>query len=298
MSDRPDLLVEIKIEPKSVVDTERLMSALARMASDNGAFGYSRNAKTGEVIVMGVDERALDAQIGALRSVHAIDILVGPPQVRYRETLACAVNIDYTHKKLMAGGTSQFARIKLRLEPNVDGTGNELKIEIVGDVLPKKFIPAIAKGVHSVWDAGVLIGFPMVDTTVTLYDGAYHELDSSADAFESAARMAMREGLEKAGVKLLEPIMDVEVSAPGDLIGSVIGDINRRRGLVIGQEARDDDHVIRAQVPLAELFGYQSDLRSIANGLARCAICFSHYAEVPPGKNGPYNFPPAVGMRA
>jgi elongation factor G len=194
--------------------------------------------------------------------------------------LARATEIDYTHKK-QTGGTGQFARVKLRLEPNEPGAGNEFLSEIVGGVVPKEYIPGVEKGVQSVWDSGVLIGFPMVDTEVTLFDGAYHEVDSSTIAFEIAARTAMREGAAKAGVKLLEPIMDVEVVSPGDFVGSVIGDLNSRRGQIRSQEMRGNATVIRAHVPLANMFGYVSQLRSMSQGRAMYTMQFAHYAEVP-----------------
>jgi elongation factor G len=167
------------------------------------------------------------------------------------------------------------------MEPNVAGQGNEFESEIVGGVVPKEFIPGVEKGVQSVWDAGVLIGFPMVDTTVTLFDGAYHEVDSSAIAFEIASRQAMRDGAQKAGVKLLEPIMDVEVVTPGDFVGGIIGDINSRRGQIRNQEMRGNATVIRANVPLANMFGYVSQLRSMSQGRASYTMQFAHYGDVP-----------------
>jgi elongation factor G len=171
--------------------------------------------------------------------------------------------------------------VKLRLEPNEPGKGNVFASEIVGGVVPKEFIPGVEKGIQSVWESGVLIGFPMVDTKVTLIDGAFHEVDSSAIAFEIAARAAMREGATKAGIKLLEPIMDVEVVTPGDFVGNVIGDINSRRGQIRSQEMRGNATVIRAYVPLANMFGYVSQLRSMSQGRASYTMQFAHYAEVP-----------------
>jgi elongation factor G len=188
--------------------------------------------------------------------------------------------IDYTHKK-QTGGTGQFARVKLRLEPQEPGIGNEFDSEVIGGAVPKEYIPGVEKGVQSVWDSGVLIGFPMVDMKVTLFDGAYHEVDSSTIAFEIAARQAMREGCQKAGVKLLEPIMDVEVVSPGDFVGSIIGDLNSRRGRIRTQEMRGNATVIRAHVPLANMFGYVSQLRSQSQGRALYTMQFAHYAEVP-----------------
>ena len=205
---------------------------------------------------------------------------MGAPQVAYREALARPTQVDYTHKK-QTGGTGQFARVKLRLEPAETGQGNEFESEIIGGTVPKEYIPGVEKGIKSVWDYGVLIGFPMVDMKVTLFDGAFHEVDSSAIAFEIASRAAMREGCEKAGVKLLEPIMDVEVVTPGDFVGSVIGDINSRRGQIRNQEMRGNATVIRANVPLANMFGYVSQLRSMSQGRASYTMQFAHYADVP-----------------
>jgi elongation factor G len=200
--------------------------------------------------------------------------------VAYREAIVRASEVDYTHKK-QTGGTGQFARVKLRLEPRGPGEGNEFETEVIGGSVPKEYFPGVEKGVQSVWDSGVLIGFPMVDMKVTLFDGAYHEVDSSAIAFEIAARSAVREGCEKSGVKLLEPIMDVEVVTPGDFVGGVIGDINSRRGQVRSQEMRGNATVIRAYVPLANMFGYVSQLRSMSTGRASYTMQFAHYADVP-----------------
>jgi elongation factor G len=225
-------------------------------------------------------ELHLEIKIDILRRTHNVEVTPGAPQVAYRETLARATEIDYTHKK-QSGGSGQFARVKLRLAPNETGKGNEFSSEIVGGAVPKEFIPGVQKGVQSIWDTGVLIGFPLVDMKVTLVDGAYHEVDSSAIAFEIAARQAMREGCEKGGIKLLEPIMDVEVVTPGDYVGGVIGDINSRRGQIRTQEMRGNATVVRAYVPLANMFGYVSQLRSMSQGRASYTMQFAHYSEVP-----------------
>jgi elongation factor G len=225
-------------------------------------------------------ELHLDIKIDILKRTHKVEVSVGAPQVAYRETLARATEIDYTHKK-QTGGTGQFARVKLRFEPNEPGKGNEFASEIIGGSIPKEYIPGVEKGVQSVWDSGVLIGFPMVDMKVTLFDGAFHEVDSSAIAFEIASRAAMREGTAKGGVKLLEPVMDVEVVTPGDFVGSVIGDINSRRGQIRNQEMRGNATVIRAYVPLANMFGYVSQLRGMSQGRASYTMQFAHYADVP-----------------
>ena len=278
--DFPEPVIEQAIEPKSKADQEKMALALQKLASEDPSFSVSTDPESGQTRIKGMGELHLDIKIDILRRAHKVDVSVGAPQVAYRETLARATEIDYTHKK-QTGGTGQFARVKLRLEPNEAGKGNVFASEIVGGVVPKEYIPGVDKGIQSVWDSGVLIGFPMVDMKVTLFDGAFHEVDSSVVAFEIAARAAMREATTKAGVKLLEPVMDVEVVTPGDFVGSVIGDINSRRGQIRSQEMRGNATVIRAYVPLANMFGYVSQLRSMSQGRASYTMQFAHYSEVP-----------------
>lgn len=254
--------------------------ALSTMALEDPSFRVSVDQESGETILKGMGELHLDIKVDILKRTYGVEANVGAPQVAYRETLARATEVDYTHKK-QTGGTGQFARVKIRLEPNETGKGNEFESEIVGGAVPKEYIPGVEKGINSVWDSGVLIGFPMVDTKVTLYDGGFHEVDSSAIAFEIASRSAMREGCDKAGVKLLEPIMDVEVVTPEAFVGGVIGDINSRRGQIRSQEMRGNANVIRAYVPLANMFGYVSQLRSMSQGRASYTMQFAHYADVP-----------------
>jgi elongation factor G len=276
----PDPVIEMSIEPRSKVDQERMALALNAMALEDPSFRVGVDQESGQTILKGMGELHLDIKVDILKRTHGVETNVGAPQVAYRETLARATQVDYTHKK-QTGGTGQFARVKLRLEPNAVGKGNVFASEVVGGNVPKEYIPGVEKGVQSVWDAGVLIGFPMVDMKVTLFDGAYHEVDSSTIAFEIAARAAMKEGCEKAGVRLLEPIMDVEVVTPADFVGGVIGDINSRRGHIRNQEMRGNATVIRAHVPLANMFGYVSQLRSMSQGRASYTMQFAHYAEVP-----------------
>ena len=278
--DFPNPVIEMKIEPKTKADVEKMGVALAKLAAEDPSFRVTSDQESGETIIKGMGELHLEIKVDILKRTHKVEVNVGAPQVAYRETLARATDVDYTHKK-QTGGTGQFARVKLRLEANEPGAGNEFESEIIGGVVPKEYIPGVEKGVQSVWDSGVLIGFPMVDMKVTLYDGNYHEVDSSAIAFEIASRQAMREGCNKAGVKLLEPIMDVEVVTPGDFVGSVIGDINSRRGQIRSQEMRGNATVVRANVPLANMFGYVSQLRSMSQGRAMYTMQFAHYAEVP-----------------
>ncbi len=276
----PNPVIEMKVEPKTKADVEKMGVALAKLATEDPSFRVTSDQESGETIIKGMGELHLEIKVDILKRTHGVEVNVGAPQVAYRETLARATEIDYTHKK-QTGGTGQFARVKLRLEPQEPGKGNEFETEIVGGAVPKEYIPGVEKGVQSVWDTGVLIGFPMVDMNVTLYDGAFHEVDSSAIAFEIASRQAMREGCQKAGVKLLEPVMDVEVVTPGDFVGNVIGDINSRRGQIRNQEMRGNATVVRAYVPLANMFGYVSQLRSMSQGRASYTMQFAHYAEVP-----------------
>jgi elongation factor G len=276
----PNPVIEQAIEPKAKGDQEKLGIALQKLVTEDPSFRVATDAESGQTIIKGMGELHLEIKVDILKRTHKVDVNVGAPQVAYRETLARSTQVDYTHKK-QTGGTGQFARVKLRLEPNEAGSGNEFRSEIVGGVVPKEYIPGVEKGVQSVWDSGVLIGFPMVDMAVTLFDGDFHEVDSSTIAFEIAARHAMREGCEKAGVKLLEPIMDVEVVTPGEFVGNIIGDLNSRRGRIRSQEMRGNATVIRAYVPLANMFGYVSQLRSLSQGRAPYTMQFAHYAEVP-----------------
>jgi elongation factor G len=276
----PNPVIEMSIEPKTKGDQEKMARALYEMALEDPSFRVGVDQESGQTILKGMGELHLDIKVDILRRTHGVDATVGAPQVAYRETISRTTEVDYTHKK-QTGGTGQFARVKLRLEPRQPGEGNEFEASIIGGTVPKEYVPGVEKGVNSVWDAGALIGFPMVDMKVTLFDGAFHEVDSSAIAFEIASRSAMREGAEKAGLKLLEPVMDVEVVTPGDFVGSVIGDINSRRGQIKSQEMRGNATVIRALVPLANMFGYVSQLRSFSQGRASYTMQFAHYADVP-----------------
>jgi elongation factor G len=278
--DFPEPVINLKIEPKTKADQEKMATALHTMAVEDPSFRVSVDQESGETILKGMGELHLDIKVDILKRTYGVEANVGAPQVAYRETLGRPADIDYTHKK-QTGGTGQFARVKMKLEPNETGKGNEFEAKIVGGTVPKEYIPGVEKGIKSVWDTGVLIGFPLVDMKVTLYDGAFHEVDSSAIAFEIAARAAMKEGCEKGGVKILEPIMDVEVVTPGDFVGGIIGDINSRRGQIKSQEMRGNATVIRANVPLANMFGYVSQLRSMSTGRASYTMQFSHYADVP-----------------
>ena len=278
--DFPEPVIEMKVEPKTKADQEKMAIALNTLALEDPSFRVSVHPESGETILKGMGELHLDIKVDILKRTYGVEATTGAPQVAYRETLARPTDIDYTHKK-QTGGTGQFARVKLKLEPNEVGKGNEFTTSIVGGTVPKEYIPGVEKGVKSVWDNGMLIGFPMVDMKVNLYDGAFHEVDSSAIAFEIATRAAMKEGCEKAGVKILEPVMDVEVVSPGEFVGGIIGDINSRRGQIRTQEMRGNATVIRAYVPLANMFGYINTLRSMSTGRAQYTMQFAHYADVP-----------------
>ena len=276
----PEPVIEISIEPNSKGDQEKMGMALSRLAKEDPSFRVKSDEESGQTIIAGMGELHLDIIVDRMKREFKVEANVGQPQVAYRETVSKQAEIDYTHKK-QSGGSGQFARVKMVVEPNETGAGNEFASEIVGGAVPKEYIPGVEKGLKSVWDSGVLIGFPLVDMKVTLVDGAYHEVDSSAIAFEIAGRAALREGCEKAGLKLLEPIMDVEIVTPDEFVGTVIGDINSRRGQVRGQEMRGNATVVSCFVPLANMFGYINTLRSSTQGRASYTMQFAHYSEVP-----------------
>jgi elongation factor G len=276
----PEPVIEIAIEPKSKADQERLGIALSKLAAEDPSFRVSTDQESGQTILKGMGELHLDIKVDILRRTYKVDANIGAPQVAYRETLTRKIDIDYTHKK-QSGGTGQFARVKFTVEPNEVGKGFEFESQIVGGSVPKEYLPGVNKGLESVLTSGVLAGFPVVDVKVTLTDGAYHEVDSSALAFEIAARAGFREALQKGGAVLLEPIMKVEVVTPEDYTGSVIGDLNSRRGQIQGQDMRGNANVVNAMVPLANMFGYVNNLRSMSQGRATFSMTFDHYEQVP-----------------
>jgi elongation factor G len=228
----------------------------------------------------GMGELHLDIKVDILRRTYKVDANIGAPQVAYRETITRVAEVDYTHKK-QTGGSGQYARVKIRFEPMPPGTGYEFENDVVGGTVPKEYIPGVEKGLKGSVDNGVLAGFPVIDFKATLYDGAYHDVDSSALAFEIASRAAFKEGMAKAGPKLLEPVMRVEVVTPKDFVGPVIGDLNSRRGRITGQDERGNAGVINAMVPLANMFGYVNTLRSMTQGRAQYTMHFDHYEQVP-----------------
>ncbi len=279
----PDPVIEIAIEPKTKADQEKLGIALAKLAAEDPSFRVSTDQESGQTILKGMGELHLDIKVDILRRTYKVDANIGAPQVAYREKLTKKVEIDYTHKK-QTGGTGQFARVKIIFEPNEAGAGNVFESKIVGGAVPKEFVPGVDKGIQSVMGAGILIGFPVVDVKATLIDGAFHDVDSSVLAFEIASRAAMREALQKGGSVLLEPIMKVEVVTPEEYTGSVIGDLNSRRGQIQGQDMRGNAVVINAMVPLANMFGYVNQLRSFSQGRANFTMQFDHYEQVPAGE--------------
>jgi elongation factor G len=276
----PEPVIEIAIEPKSKADQEKLGLALSKLAAEDPSFRVSTDQESGQTILKGMGELHLDIKVDILRRTYKVDANVGAPQVAYRETITKKAEIDYTHKK-QTGGTGQFARVKLVVQPNDQGAGFSFESKIVGGAVPKEYIPGVEKGLQSVVGAGVIAGFPVVDLKVELIDGAFHEVDSSALAFEIASRAALREALQKGGSVLLEPVMKVEVVTPEDYTGSVIGDLNSRRGQIQGQDMRGNAVVINAMVPLANMFGYVNTLRSMSQGRANYTMQFDHYEQVP-----------------
>ena len=276
----PEPVIEIAIEPKSKADQEKLGVALAKLVAEDPSFRVNTDPESGQTIIRGMGELHLDIKVDILKRTYKVDANIGAPQVAYREKISRSATVDYTHKK-QTGGHGQFARIKIVAEPNTPGAGFTFENEIVGGSVPREFIPAVEKGLEGQLTSGVIAGFPVVDLKVALVDGASHDVDSSAMAFEIAARAAMREALQKGGSVLLEPIMKVEVVTPEDYTGSVIGDLNSRRGQILGQDMRGNANVINAMVPLANMFSYVNNLRSMSQGRATFTMQFDHYAEVP-----------------
>ncbi len=276
----PEPVIEVAVEPKTKGDQEKLSMALGRLAREDPSFRVAVDDESGQTLIRGMGELHLDIIVERLKREFKVAANVGAPQVAYRETITKISEIDYTHKK-QTGGSGQFARIKLILEPVGKDGAFEFESKVVGGAVPREYIPGVEKGIRSVLDSGVLAGFPMLNMKVSLVDGAHHDVDSSVMAFEIAARAAFREAALKAAPKLLEPIMKVEVVTPEDYVGGIIGDLTSRRGQVRGQEIRGNATVINAQVPLANMFGYVNTLRSMSQGRAQFTMQFGRYAQVP-----------------
>ena len=276
----PAPVIEISVEPKTKADQEKLGVALAKLASEDPSFTVSTDHESGQTILKGMGELHLDIKIDILKRTYKVEATIGAPQVAYRESIGRKAEIDYTHKK-QTGGTGQFARVMLTFEPGEPGSGFVFENSIVGGAVPKEYIPGVEKGLNSIKDSGLLAGFPLIDFKATLTDGKYHDVDSSVLAFEIAARAAFRELKEKGAPKLLEPIMAVEVVTPEEYLGSVIGDLNGRRGMIQGQDMRGNATVVNAFVPLANMFGYVNTLRGMSQGRAQFTMQYDHYEPVP-----------------
>ena len=276
----PDPVIEVAVEPNSKADVEKMGVALSRLAAEDPSFRVSSDPDSGQTIIKGMGELHLEIIVDRMRREFNVEANVGAPQVAYRETISRVFNVDYTHKK-QSGGSGQYARVKIRFEPLPPGSGYQFENEVIGGSVPREFIPGVQKGLNSSVNNGVIAGFPVTDFKATLTDGAYHDVDSSALAFEIAARAAFREGLPQAGPKLLEPIMKVEVVTPEDYMGDIIGDLNSRRGQVGGMDSRGNARVISAMVPLANMFGYVNTLRSMSQGRSQFSMEFHHYEQVP-----------------
>ncbi len=276
----PDPVIEIAVEPKTKADQEKMGEALGRLAKEDPSFRVTSDEESGQTIIKGMGELHLDIIVDRMKREFKVEANIGAPQVAYRETILKNAEFDYIHKK-QSGGAGQFARVKISIEPLEPGKGREIENKIKGGSIPKEFIPGVEKGIETVSDAGILAGFPIIDYKVTILDGLHHDVDSSVLAFELASRQCFKEVCSRATLKLLEPVMRVEVVTPEDYMGDVIGDLNSRRGHINTQEARGNATVITAMVPLANMFGYINSLRSMSQGRAQYSMFFDHYDKVP-----------------
>jgi len=276
----PDPVIEIAVEPKTKADHDKMSTALQRLAAEDPSFRVASDPESGQTVIKGMGELHLEIIVDRMKREFSVDANIGAPQVAYRETISKAVDIDYTHKK-QTGGAGQFARVQIHFEPLEPGGGFEFESKVFGGSVPREYIPGVQKGISDSRENGILAGFPVIDFKATLFDGASHDVDSSVMAFELAARAAFREAMQKAGPKLLEPMMKVEVVTPEDYMGDIIGDLNSRRGNVTSMDQRGNARVINALVPLANMFGYINTLRSSSQGRAQFTMQFDHYAQVP-----------------
>ena len=276
----PEPVIEVAVEPKTQADQERMGMALSRLASEDPSLRLSTNEETGQTILKGMGELHLEIIVDRMKREFKVEANVGAPQVAYRETITKKYQCDYTHKK-QSGGSGQFARVIIDFEPLPPGSGFVFEAKITGGSVPKEYIPGVEKGLDASISNGVVAGFPTIDFKATLVDGAYHDVDSSALAFEIAARASFREGMPKASPVLLEPIMKVEVVTPEEYMGDVIGDLSSRRGNITGMDSRGNARVVDAMVPLASMFGYVNTLRSMSQGRAQYSMQFDHYDQVP-----------------
>ena len=273
-------MIEIAVEPKTKGDQEKMGEALSRLAKEDPSFRVTSDEESGQTIIKGMGELHLDIIVDRMKREFKVEANIGAPQVAYRETILSKSETEYIHKK-QSGGAGQFAKVKLSVEPLEPGKGREVDNQIKGGAIPKEFIPGVEKGIQSVAESGILAGFPIIDYKVVIIDGLHHDVDSSVLAFEIASRACFRDACQKATLKLLEPIMKVEVVTPEDFMGDVIGDLNSRRGQVGSTEPRGNATVVSATVPLANMFGYINNLRSFTQGRAQYTMQFSHYDKVP-----------------
>jgi elongation factor G len=278
--DFPDPVISVAVEPKTKADQEKMGIALQKLAQEDPSFRVASDEESGQTIISGMGELHLEILVDRMMREFKVEAEIGQPQVAYRECIKESVEQEYKYAK-QSGGRGQFGHVFLRLEPMEAGDGYEFVNEIKGGVVPREYIPAVDKGCQEAMQGGVLAGYPMEDVKVTLYDGSYHDVDSSEMAFKLAASMGFKEGARKAGAAIMEPMMKVEVEVPEEYMGDVIGDLNRRRGQVEGMDERAGNKIVNAYVPLSEMFGYSTDLRSATQGRATYAMEFHHYEEVP-----------------
>jgi len=278
--DMPEPAISLSLSPKSRHDEEKIMTALEKLSSEDPTFKYSRDQQTNELIASGLGDLHLKIMVERLKKIFKVEVDVGTPKVAYKETIRKKVQVSYKHKK-QSGGHGQYGEVYLEIEPLAHGANYDFVNKIVGGAIPRQYIPGIEKGIKASLGAGVLVGSPVVDIRVTLFDGSFHTVDSSEMAFKIAASTAMRNGLQQAGPTLLEPIMDVEIAVSEDAMGNITGDLNSRRGRIMGMEIKGATQIVRAQVPLAEMLKYATELRSMTAGKGSYAMKFAHYEQVP-----------------
>jgi len=276
----PEPVISIAVSPKDKGSVEKMGIAIGKMIAEDPSFQVETDDDSGETIIKGMGELHLDIKVDILKRTYGVDLEVGKPQVAYRETITQKIDDSYTHKK-QSGGSGQFGKIDYIIEPSEQNAGYVFESKVVGGNVPKEFFPAIEKGFKGMLNEGVLAGYPVLDVKITLYDGAFHAVDSSAIAFELAARGAYRQSMTKAGPQILEPVMNVDVFTPDDHVGDVIGDLNRRRGMIKSQEAGATGVRIKADVPLSEMFGYIGHLRTMTSGRGQFSMEFDHYSACP-----------------
>jgi elongation factor G len=276
----PEPVIDLAIEPLTRADQDKLGTALMKLAEEDPTFRVKTDHETGQTIISGMGELHLEIIVDRLKREFKVEANVGKPQVAYRETITGSAEVEGKYIK-QTGGRGQYGHVWIRVKPNEPGKGYQFINSIVGGVIPKEYIPAVDKGIQEAMQTGVLAGYPVVDISVELFDGSYHEVDSSEMAFKIAASIAFKDACKKANPVLLEPIMDVEVVTPEDYMGDVVGDLNRRRGRILSMDQRGNARVIKAEVPLAEMFGYATDLRSFTQGRASYTMKFKHYEQVP-----------------